>query len=105
MCWRTDGNRKGKMRLKINGLYDRCFGLSEHKATILYSHLPFEDGFYVTENDIVLKVSKPKIYALTEKGWSPAQEYFKLWYDGVDHFADIAPQVAGELALREKPIK
>lgn len=84
---------------KIDGLFQLCFEASEQKDLIRRSHLPFANGFYVTEYDIVLLVKRPEIYRWETAGWVKASQYFALWYDSMDDFADIPPQVAAELGL------
>jgi len=93
-----------KKEVNTEGLYTTCFRKSEHQQIILNSHLPFEDGFYVTEYDVVLKVHNNTIYALTEKGWEQNQSFFKLWYDGMTNFADISPKMVEELGLNKRNV-
>lgn len=89
-------------KIKIGGLFQRCYELSEHKQRIRISHLPFVSGFYVTEYDIILKVDVPRIYVLTDKGWENGQPYFSLWYDDMTDFADIPKDIIHELDLENK---
>lgn len=89
-------------KIKIDGLFQRCYELSEHKKVIRNSHLPFRSGFYVTEYDIILKVDIPNIYVLTDKGWENGQSYFCLWYDDMKDFADIPDDIIHELDLENK---
>lgn len=86
-------------------LYRECLEASEYKKLIQTSHLPFRDGYYITEYGIVLMVKTPNIYRLEDDGWNPAQQYFELWYDSMDDFADIPSAVAKRLGLDEYKIK
>ena len=89
---------------KFPGLFNRCFQISEHKDTIKLSHLPFKDGYYVTDHDIVLRVIKPNIYVLTDKGFKQSQNYFSLWYDGMTEFVNVSDDIENELMLLDFPI-
>ena len=86
-------------------LYRECFEASAHKKQIQTSHLPFQDGYYITEYGTILMVKTPLIYRLEDDGWNPAQPFFDLWYDSTDKFADISPTVAKRLGLDEYKIK
>ena len=90
-------------RIKIEGLFRRCFEMSAHKEKITSSHLPFESGFYVTEHEIILMVDLNDIYALTNKGWEKAQGYASLWYDSMTDFSDIPGEIIQELNLLDMP--
>lgn len=84
---------------KFPGLFNRCFQISEQKEIIKTSHLPFDDGYYVTEYDIVLKVMKPNVYVLIDKGFEQSQNHFSLWYDSITEFVNIPDYIADELLL------
>lgn len=86
-------------------LYRECFEASAHKKLIQTSHLPFQDGYYVTEYGVVLMVKMSCIYRLEDDGWNPAQQYFDLWYDSMDDFADIPSDIAERLRLDEYVIR
>lgn len=86
-------------------LYEECFETSEHQLEIRLSHLPFQNGYYITEYGTILMVRKPNIYRLEKDGWNPAQGYFKLWYDSLDSFADIPPAIVKRLKLDEYEIQ
>lgn len=102
----TESSRKGPFeKVKIPGLFNRCFALSQHQDRIRCSHLPFQDGYYVTEYDIILMVLEPaSIYCLTAEGWEPHAGYAELWHDSYDMFSDIAPEIARELELDKKRV-
>lgn len=93
-----------KKKINTTGLFATCFALSDHKQIIQTSHLPYQDGFYVTENDVVLKVCGYSIYVLTENGWEQNQRFLKLWYDGMADFADISPVMVEMLGLDKKNV-
>ena len=90
------------MVIQVPGLFEKCFALSKHQNTIRFSHLPFVNGYYVTEHDIILKVKDPSIYRLEDSGWVNAQYYASLWYDSMKDFADIPQKIVDELALDQK---
>lgn len=94
------------VRNEVNtkGLFTTCFDMSERKRIIRTSHLPFEDGYYVTEYNVVLKVHNHTIYVLTEMGWEQNQNFYKLWYDGMTDFADISPKLVEELGLDKENV-
>lgn len=101
----TDRAKGPREVVTISGLFNRCYAVSEHKDTIRCSHLPFEDGYYVTEYDVLLMVINPSsIYRLTMEGWEPCRAYMKLWYDSMDDFSDIPPEIVRELKLNEQKI-
>lgn len=85
-------------------LYLECFSKSANQSTIINSHLPFENGYYITEYGIILMVIEPNIYRLDTEGWIPAQHYFDLWYDSTTDFSDIPTSVADRLKLSEYKI-
>lgn len=85
-------------------LYEECFESSAHKKLIQTSHLPFQDGYYITEYGVILMVRTPSIYRLEDDGWHLAQHYFELWYDSMDNFADIPFDIAKRLKLDEYTI-
>lgn len=87
------------MHIETKDLYKRCYMLSEDKQIIDLSHLPFKDGYYVTEEDIVLKVEKYSVYRLEVDIWVPDQSFISLWYDSMTNFADIPPSIVKELGL------
>lgn len=86
-------------------LYRECLESSRHRKLIQTSHLPFQDGYYITEYGVILMVRESLIYRLEDDGWNPNQRYFELWYDGTDRFADIPSAVAERLGLGEYRIK
>lgn len=92
------------MVIKDEKLYRECFAASLHKEQITLSHLPFKDGYYVTEHGIILKVVEPNIFRLETEGWVPAQYYFELWYDSMDDFSDIPPSIVQRLKLNDYKI-
>lgn len=53
-------------------LYLECFSKSGNQSTIINSHLPFENGYNITEYGIILMVIEPNIYRLDTEGWVPA---------------------------------
>ncbi len=86
-------------------LYQECLEASEHKKLIQTSHLPFQDGYYITEYGVILMVRTPLIYRLEDDGWNRSQQDFALWYDSMDKFADIPSDIAERLRLGEYGIK
>lgn len=86
-------------------LYKECFAASENQDLIQLSHLPFQNGYYITEYGVILMVKKPNIYCLEDDGWNPAQHYFKLWYDSMVEFSDIPSSIAERLGLSEYKIQ
>lgn len=102
----SDSDKKGPFeKVKLPGLFKRCFAVSQHQDIIRCSHLPFKDGYYVTEYDILLMVLEPvSIYCLTTEGWEPHAGYVELWYDSYDIFSDIAPGIARELKLDKQKV-
>lgn len=76
--------------------------MSDRKNIVTHSHLSFENGYYVTEYDIILKVVKPNIFVLTTKGWDAGQNYYDLWYDSMTCFIDIPQNIVHELNLTTK---
>lgn len=58
----------------------------------------------MTEYNVILWVTEPLIYVLTEEGWKPAQSYLALWYDSMTDFADIQPDIVEELKLKSYKI-
>ncbi len=88
----------------FSGLFNQCFQISEQKEIIKTSHLPFEDGYYVTEYDIVLKVMKPTVFVLTDNGFEQSQNHFGLWYDSMTEFVNIPDYIADELLLSKYSI-
>ena len=76
-------------------LYAECCAAGE-KST---PHPPFEDGDFVTEYGVVLRVVKLRIYRLETEGWAPAQQEFSLWYGGEDDFVRIPPDIARRFDL------
>lgn len=93
------------MVFKNTKLYKECFKVSPYQHKIQFSHLPFQDGYYITEYGIILMVRFPSIYRLNDNGWEPAQQYFDLWYDSMTDFADISEKIAERLGLDRYPIK
>ena len=89
------------MVIKDEKLYRECFAASAYKEQITLSHLPFKNGYYITESGIILKVEKPKIFQLETEGWVPAQYYFDLWYDSMKDFSDIPSDIAQRLKLED----
>lgn len=85
-------------------LYLECFLKSANQRTIFHSHLPFEDGYYITQYGFILMVISPNIYQLDTEGWVPAQHRFDLWYDSTTDFSDIPASVAERLKLSEYKI-
>ena len=53
-------------------LYLECFSKSAKQSTIINSHLPFENGYNITEYGIILMAIEPNIYRLDMEGWVPA---------------------------------
>lgn len=49
-------------------LYLECFSKSANQSTIINSHLPFENGYNITEYGIILMVIEPNIYRLDTEG-------------------------------------
>lgn len=92
---------------KISGLFEKCFQMSEKKNIIRLSHLPFEDGYYVTEDDIVLCVKKDEfsVYVLTNDDWEKGQHFYSLWYDDMTDFADIPDVLMKEFIIPEFTFK
>lgn len=86
--------------IEERGLYQRCYAMSAHQRTTGSSHLPFEPGYYVTEDDVVLKVDGYSIYRLEVDVWLPAQYLFSLWYGSMTSFVDIPLSVVEELGLK-----
>lgn len=86
----------------MKSLYQRCFEASAYQDTIRFSHLPFENGYYVTEANVILMVEKPLVYVLENNTWINDQYFFSLWYDDMKDFADIPPEIVEELQLKEK---
>ena len=96
-------NSIGEMDTRFKGLFWRCFALSAHQSVIRNSHLPFEDGYYVTEEEEVLRVRNQNIYYLGVDGWSYCPPYIELWYDSMKDFSDIPESIVKELKLDEYP--
>lgn len=82
-------------------LYMECFAASENQNLIQLSHLPFQNGYYITEYGVILMVKKPNIYCLEDDGWNPAQHYFNLWYDSMVEFSNIPDYIAERLELEK----
>ena len=97
-------HKYGELTVKGEGLFKKCFEQSDKKSQIVNSHLPFEDGYYVTERDVILMVRKPLVYVLTESGWENKQHMVDLWYDSMTDFADIPDDIAAVLRLDEYKI-
>lgn len=53
-------------------LYLECISKTANQSTIINSHLPFENGYNITECGIILMVIEPNIYRLDTEGWVPA---------------------------------
>ena len=53
-------------------LYLECFSKTANQSTIINSHLPFENGYNITEYGIILMAIEPNIYRLDMEGWVPA---------------------------------
>lgn len=92
------------MVIRDEQLYKECFAASEHKKTITNSHLPFKNGYYVTEYGIILMVIFPSIYRLETEGWIAAQNYADLWYDSMTNFSDIPVSISRRLNLNDYEI-
>lgn len=87
------------------GLYQECYERSANKQTIDLSHLPFSNGYYVTEDDIPLLVIYPTVYTVYNDTWVVAQHYVKLWYDSEKNFADIPDDVVDRLGFNQYEAK
>lgn len=88
----------------FEGLYDECFGRSEHQELIKLSNLPFQEGYYVTEYDLVFMVRGASPYALRPYGWRRDNRLNELWYDSMTNFADIPPDIVAQLGLEAYPV-
>ena len=92
------------MVVKDENLYRECFEASANKERIKLSHLPFQNGYYITEYGIILKVVESNIFRLEAEGWVPAQQYFDLWYDSMTDFSDIPEDIVKHLKLDDYKI-
>lgn len=88
----------------FEGLFDECFGRSEHQDLIRLNHLPFQEGYYVTEYDLVIMVRGVSPYALRPEGWRRNDRLNELWYDSMTNFADIPSDIVARLGLEAYPI-
>lgn len=92
------------MVIRNTQLYEECYAAFEQKETISLSHLSFENGYYITEKGIILKVIVPNIYRLETDGWVRAQNYIDLWYDSMTDFSDIPIGISQRLKLDDYKI-
>ena len=53
-------------------LYLERISKTANQSTIINSHLPFENGYNITEYGIILMAIEPNIYRLDMEGWVPA---------------------------------
>ncbi len=99
-----DSSSETGRSFSFEGLYDECFGRSEHQELIKLSNLPFQEGYYVTEYDLVFMVRGASPYALCPYGWRRDNRLNELWYDSMTNFTDIPPDIVARLGLEAYPI-